>query len=84
MIASAPEKIEACCAVLDSAVAKTGYLVGDAFTYADCNVIPMLAALQKFPEGQNILAKFPNLTKYLSEHATRDSFKTTEAPPPNA
>lgn len=75
------ETIEECCAVLDNAVSKTSHLVGNSFTYADCNVIPMLAALQSLPRGQDILAKFPNLTAYIAKHTSRESFKTTQAAP---
>jgi glutathione S-transferase len=40
-------KLEAQIAVLDRAVAKTGHLVGDSFTLADMNLLPILFFLDK-------------------------------------
>ncbi len=77
-------QIEDCCRVLDAAVKPTGHLVGDHLTYADCNVVPMLDALQNFPQGQEILAKLPALSKYINTHTARTSFKETEAAPPTS
>ena len=74
-------RIERCCKTLNAAVAETGYLVGSDETFADCNVAPMLAALQNFPQGKEILAKFPELSAYLEKQTARDSFVKT-APPP--
>ena len=38
-------------AVLDKAVAKTGYLVDEQFTFADINLLPILYYLRLVPEG---------------------------------
>jgi glutathione S-transferase len=38
-------------AVLDRAVAKTGHLVGESFTLADSNLLPILFYLDKLPEA---------------------------------
>jgi len=78
--AALPE-IEKCCKVLDAAVAKTGYLVGNDITYADMNVLPMLATLQNFPAGKEMVAKFPALSAYVAKLCERPSYKNT-APPP--
>ena len=80
-IAAALPEVEKCCKALDAAVAKTGHLVGDGLTYADMNVIPMLATLQNFPAGKEILAKYPALSAYVARITERPSFKNT-APPP--
>src|SRR5262245_32142792 len=42
--------------VLDRAVATTGYLVGDAITFADLNLLPILHRVQLAPEGAKELA----------------------------
>jgi glutathione S-transferase len=42
--------------VLDRAVAKGGYLAGDAFTYADINLMPILYYVRNFPEGAAAIA----------------------------
>jgi glutathione S-transferase len=68
-------------AVLDEAVAATGHLVDDVFTYADINLLPILDRLKLPPEGAQALAASPNVTAYLARHATRPSFQCT-APPP--
>ena len=80
-IAAAMPEIEKCCKALDEAVAKTGYLVGSAPTYADMNVTPMLATLQNFPAGKAIVAKHGALAAYVARFVERPSFKKT-APPP--
>jgi glutathione S-transferase len=78
--AALPE-IEKCATTLDRAVAATGYLVGDGLTYADCNVIPMLATALNFPQGQEIIGKYKNLSAYIAKLTERLSYKDT-APPP--
>jgi len=80
-IAAAMPEIEKCCKALDETVAKTGYLVGSDPTYADMNVIPMLATLQNFPAGKAIVAKYGALPAYVARFVERPSFKKT-APPP--
>lgn len=78
--AALPE-IEKCIAPLDQAVAETGYLVGGSLTYADCNVVPILAVATMFPATKDIVAKYKNLSGYISRLSARPSFKNT-APPP--
>jgi glutathione S-transferase len=82
-IAAAMPEIEKCCKALDEAVAKTGYLVGSDPTYADMNVIPMLATLQNFPAGKAIVAKYGALPAYVARFVERPSFKKTAPPPRN-
>ncbi len=79
-IAAALPEFEKCAAVLDAAVAKTGYLVGDKLSYADMNVLPMLVVSSNFPQGKEILGKFDNLSAYVDKLAARPSFINT-APP---
>ena len=78
--ASLPE-IEKVAKVLDEAVAKTGYLVGNGLSYADMNVLPMLATAMGFPATKDILAKHKNLSAYVAKLSELPSFKNT-APPP--
>jgi len=68
--------------VLDGAVSKTGHLVGDQFTYADINILPMLFYVNRFEEGKALLAAAPNLSAYMARHFARDSFKKSMPPPP--
>jgi glutathione S-transferase len=37
--------------LLDRAVAKGGFLAGDSFTFADINLMPILAYMKNFPES---------------------------------
>jgi glutathione S-transferase len=67
-------------AVLDKAVAKTGYLVDDQFTFADINLLPILYRIRQFPEGAEVLAAATHLAGYLDRHAARPSFKSTIPP----
>jgi glutathione S-transferase len=67
-------------AVLDRAVAATGHLVGDAFTLADINLMPILHRLKIPPEGAAALAAARHLAAYYERHAQRPSFVRTEPP----
>jgi glutathione S-transferase len=68
--------------VLDRAVAKSGYLAGDGFTYADINVMPILYYVRNFPEGAAAIAARKSLTAYYDRLAARPSFANTTPPPP--
>jgi glutathione S-transferase len=66
--------------VLDKAVAKTGYLVDDQFTFADINLLPILHRVQQLPEGAEIVASAPHLGAYYERHSARPSFLRTMPP----
>jgi glutathione S-transferase len=68
-------------AILDKAVAGSGYLVGDLFTFADINLLPILHRVGQLPEGAEALAAATNLIAYYNSHATRPSFARTMPPP---
>jgi glutathione S-transferase len=73
--------------ILDNAVAKAGYLVGDQFTLADLNLLPILDRVMLAPEGAEALAGTAHLSRYFEKHATRPSFQrtaSTAAPPARA
>src|SRR5215813_10106261 len=57
--------------VLDRAVAASGHLVGDQFTFADINLMPILHRLQQAPEGKTALAEAKHLAAYYARHAAR-------------
>jgi glutathione S-transferase len=74
-------------AVLDKAVAKTGYLVDDLFTFADINLLPILYRLKQAPEGAEALSAASHLARYYEQHAARPSFARTrppDGPPPRS
>jgi glutathione S-transferase len=66
--------------VLDKAVARTGYLVGEQFTFADINLLPILHRVRQAPEGAEALAAATHLTRYYDRHAARPSFERTNPP----
>jgi glutathione S-transferase len=66
--------------ILDKAVAKTGYLVADQFTFADINLLPILYRVRQFPEGAKALAAATHLAFYYDRHAARQSFARTIPP----
>jgi glutathione S-transferase len=68
-------------AVLDRAVAGTGHLVGDAFTLADINLLPILFYLDKLPESRVMLRDAANLHAYWRRHCERASVRETTPPP---
>ncbi len=80
-IEAALPKMEAQFQILDRAVAKTGHLVGDSFTLADIDLVPILYYLSKMPESGAMLAKAPHLTAYFERHMARPSVKETTPPP---
>jgi glutathione S-transferase len=67
--------------ILDKAVAKTGYLVGEQFTFADINLMPILYRVRQFPEGADAVAAATHLAAYYDRHAARPSFQSTTPPP---
>jgi glutathione S-transferase len=67
--------------VLDKAVAATGHLVGEAFTFADINLMPILHRLQQAPEGAAVVRDAKHLAAYYARHAARPSFLRTDPPP---
>ena len=67
--------------ILDRAVAGTGHLVGDFFTFADINLLPILDRVRLAPEGAQALAAATHLAAYYDRHATRPSFTRTVPPP---
>jgi glutathione S-transferase len=66
--------------VLDKAVARTGYLVGEQFTFADINLLPILHRVQQAPEGAEAVANASHLARYYDRHAARPSFTSTNPP----
>lgn len=80
-IAAAQPEMEKVCKALDTALAKTGHLVGDTLTYADLNVVPMLATAMNFPAGKEMVAKNAHLAKFVAAITARPSYAKT-APPP--
>jgi glutathione S-transferase len=63
-------------ALLEAGVAK-GYLGSDHFTMADCFLMPILAAVQNFPEGKENFENCPNLKAYFARVSERPSFAET-------
>lgn len=73
--------------ILDKAVSRSGYLVGDQFTFADINLLPILHRVQQAPEGAEAVASATHLARYYEQHAARSSFQHTDppaSPPPRA
>jgi glutathione S-transferase len=68
-------------AILDKAVAATGHLVGDQFTLADINLLPILYYIRQLPEVAEALKTATHLAAYYDAHAARLSFTRTVPPP---
>jgi len=81
VIDAALPKMEPHFALLDSAVADTGYLVGDTLTLADINVLPLLYYMTKFPESGAMLAAQPKLSAYVDRLLARKTIADTIPPP---
>jgi glutathione S-transferase len=74
-------KMEGHFSVLDRAVANTGHLVGDSFTLADINLLPILFYLDKLPESRTMLRQASALDAYYRRHFERASVKDNIPPP---
>lgn len=70
-------RVERHLAVLAAAVAENDHLVGDDFTYADANVVPILEYLAKLPESGALIAASGALSSFLARHAARPSVAAT-------
>ena len=81
-IDAALPKMEEHFALLDRAVARTGCLVGDSFTLADINLLPILYYVQRMPEGGEMIEAAQHLAGYFARHTQRPSFKASTPPPP--
>jgi glutathione S-transferase len=80
-IDAALPKMEQHFAVLDRAVAKTGHLVGDTFTLADMNLVPILHYMAKAPESSAMLRRYASLSSYTNRHLSRPSAREATPPP---
>ena len=83
-IDAALPKMEKQFAMIDQAVAMTGYLAGDGFTLADAYLMPILYYMKhRGPESGPMLTRFSNVTSYLLRHMARPSVQLTipTAPP---
>jgi glutathione S-transferase len=67
--------------LIDRAVAKTGFLIGDGLTYADLNLMPILFLVRQLPEGAAAMAAAKPLSEYYQRLAARPSFQNTMPPP---
>lgn len=71
-------------AILEKAVAPTGYLAGDRYFFPDINLMAILYYVKMFPEGAQALSSARSLAAYYERNAERPSFKNTIPPPPPA
>ena len=62
---------------------KNGALVGDEYTLADINLMPILFYLRLLPEGQRLIAAAKNVAAFYDRHAERPSFAATMPPLPD-
>jgi glutathione S-transferase len=77
-IAEAIPKMEPQFAVMDRAVAKTGYLVGDSFTLADAFLTPIAFYMNAVPESAALIEKTSHLKAYLDRQMARASVQQTK------
>jgi len=82
-IKAALPEIDQCAQALNHALAATGHLVGNQFTYADMNVLPMLSIGAQYPACAAVLGKYSHITAFITKLTARQSYQKT-APPPRA
>jgi glutathione S-transferase len=77
IIEAALPKMEQQFAAMDRAVAATGHLVGDTFTLADINFMPILFYMGIKPESNALMQRMPALKAYSDRHMARKSVQAT-------
>jgi glutathione S-transferase len=65
-------------AIVDRGYAQSAWLAGDAISIADLFVMPVLAYLERMPEGPQLLAATPHIRRALAAMRSRPSFLATE------
>lgn len=81
LIAESVPKTEKALAALDGALDGQNFFAGSIVSLADYFVFPLLPYLDMTPEGPALFAETPNLTRWQSAMAKRDSAQKT--PPPS-
>lgn len=70
--------IPAMLAILERGYDKQAWLAGEAISIADLFVMPVLAYLERMPEGPQLLAATPQIRRALAAMRARPSFLATE------
>ena len=78
VIDAALQEMPAQLAALDKAYGGSDWLAGGALSMADLFVAPILAALERMPEGPALLAAAPNVQRAQAALRRRDSFIRTD------
>jgi len=73
--------VEAQLKMLDRVLTGKDFLAGNVFSYADINLLTVLAYLRDLPESGKVIAESPALLAYLDTHSQRASFVATQPPP---
>lgn len=68
--------------LLQRALSTSPYLAGEALSYADLNLFPMLAYVTRMPEGAQMMAERPALQAYFDGLDSRSSAAETQPPQP--
>jgi glutathione S-transferase len=76
-IAAAIPQAETAVAALEKLIDGNAYLAGDRLSLADLLLIPVYDYIAQTPEGQNMLAKAPNLQRWWDTVRTRPSVQKT-------
>ena len=66
--------------LLERTVAASCYLVGERFTLADINLLPIMFYISRMPETAEAFAAGTALRRYYDTHAARPSFVRTVPP----
>jgi glutathione S-transferase len=83
-IGQAAEKLEQLLKIAEQSLQIGPYLAGDRLTLADLFLAPILFWLEKTPEGQVALPKYPAVGRWYQALDERPSFRATLPPMPGA
>lgn len=75
--AHVPE-LKHCLSVIDAGYGENEWLAGDTLTLAECFVMPLVATVSRFPEGQDILEKLPNLRRAFQAVEGRHAYQAAQ------
>lgn len=77
VIDAALPKIEYDFGLFDAAYEKSEFIAGDKLSLADLFVAPLVFGAARFPEGEALLGKSPNLARAIGALTSRDAFKAS-------
>jgi glutathione S-transferase len=81
-IRAAAERTDQLLAIAEQTLEQRTWLAGEQLTLADLYLAPIVFWLEKMPEGQALLPKYPAIQRWYQAMTERESFEATIPPMP--